>query len=151
MADSKAHYGKVVLRVLILFTLLFLIGLITRMPAITLPQFYALHGLLAAPFCAALAQWHFQHKGCVWQLALATGVFALVLGMMSPVMGCGFATVAVITLVVGLVVQPKLSQARKLAVSVTFGALNYPCALVVGILFGIDYAPMVTAAVACIN
>ena len=61
---------------------------------------YALHGVLAAPFCAALAAWHLVRGGSVVQLVAATALLAAVLGMMSPAMGLSFALVAALTLAV---------------------------------------------------
>lgn len=146
MEESRKCYWRIAVRVAVLFLILFLIGLLTRMPARAFPQLYALHGVLAAPFCAALAQWHFQHNGSVKELAIATALLALVLGAMSPVMGVGFAAVAVILLIVGIIAKARRSEFSELLVSTVFGAFNYPCALMCGILFG-SYLPSLESAV----
>lgn len=146
MRANERRPEQIAVRIAILFLLLLLIGLVTRMPALAFPQFYALHGVLAAPFCAALAQWHFQHNGGVGELAAATGILALVLGVMSPVMGFGFGAVAVLALLVGLLAKVRSSASRRLAVSLVYGALQYPCALVCGVLFG-SYFPSAESAV----
>lgn len=119
-----------------LFAALFAIGLVTRMPAWQFPQIYALHGVMAAPFCAALASWHFSRGGSVFQLAAATALLALVLGMMSAAMGLGFAAVAALTLVAWAFLGRCAEGARRLATATVFGALCYPCALGVGLAMG---------------
>lgn len=123
-------------RVAVLFAALFLIGLATRMPAWMFPQFYALHGVLASPFCAALALWHLRRGGSVGQLALATGLLAAVLGAMSLAMGLGFAAVALVTLGAGAALGGMPRDRRAFAVAVIFGAVDYPCAVAVGVALG---------------
>ena len=141
---SQGSTGRAVLRVLALFATLFIIGLVTRMPAWQFPQVYALHGVLAAPFCAALAAWHFSRGGTALQLACATVLLALVLGAMSLAMGLGFAAVAVLTLAVWAALGRASGSTRRGATAVAFGALDYPCALGVGIALG-SYGPSVEA------
>lgn len=141
---SQGSTGHAVLRVLALFATLFIIGLVTRMPAWQFPQVYALHGVLAAPFCAALAAWHFSRGGTALQLACATVLLALVLGAMSLAMGLGFAAVAVLTLAVWAALGRASGSTRRGATAVAFGALDYPCALGVGIALG-SYGPSVEA------
>lgn len=138
--ESELSIGRRALRVAVLFAALFAIGLATRMPAWQFPQIYALHGVLAAPFCAALAAWHFSRGGTALSLAAATALLALVLGMMSAAMGLGFATVAVLTLVAWALLGALPTEHRRLIAAVVFGALDYPCALVVGLLLG-SYRP----------
>ncbi|MCI9261103.1 hypothetical protein [uncultured Adlercreutzia sp.] len=122
-------------RVVFLFAALFLIGLVTRMPAWMFPQYYALHGVLASPFCAALALWHFRRGGTVGQLVLATVLLAAVLGAMSAAMGLGFAAVALVMLVAGLL-RGGMGSRRAFALAVLFGAVDYPCAVMVGVALG---------------
>lgn len=138
--ESQISIGRRALRVAVLFAALFAIGLATRMPAWQFPQIYALHGVLAAPFCAALAAWHFSRGGTALSLAAATALLALVLGMMSAAMGLGFAAVAVLTLAVWGVLDAVSAGSRRLVTAVAFGALDYPCALAVGLLLG-SYRP----------
>lgn len=146
MKEYRRHYRQIAVRIVILFSLLLLIGLITRMPALAFPQLYALHGVLAAPFGSALAHWHFRHDGSVGELVVATGLLALMLGIMSPVMGFGFASVAAILLIGGSIAKVCQSETNELLVAVIFGAANYPCALVYGVLFG-SYFPSAESAV----
>ena len=136
MNDSRISWKRYGLRVLALFAVLFVIGLVTRMPAWQFPQIYALHGVLAAPFCAALASWHFARGGSVFQLAAATALLALVLGMMSAAMGLGFVAVAAFTLVVWALLSRCAEEVRRLATATAFGALYYPCALGAGLAMG---------------
>lgn len=143
--ESELSIGRRILRVAVLFAALFAIGLATRMPAWQFPQLYALHGVLAAPFCAALAAWHLSRGGSVLSLAAATALLALVLGMMSAAMGLGFAAVAVLTLVAWALLGALPAGHRRLITAVVFGALDYPCALVVGVLLG-SYRPGAEAA-----
>lgn len=133
---SQISVGRRVLRVGVLFAALFAIGLVTRMPAWQFPQVYALHGVLAAPFCGALALWHFSRGGTALQLACATGILALVLGMMSLAMGLGFAVVAVLTLAAWAMLGRAPENLRRQGTAVLFGALDYPCALGVGLALG---------------
>lgn len=74
-------------RVAVLFLFLLAIGLLTRAPAHALSQFYGLHGVLSAPLFAALATWHLDCRGRLWQLLAAVGIIAALLGMMNLVMG----------------------------------------------------------------
>lgn len=138
--ESQISIGRRALRVVVLFAALFAIGLVTRMPAWQFPQLYALHGVLAAPFCAALAAWHFSRGGTALSLAAATALLALVLGMMSAAMGLGFAAVAALTLAEWGTLGAMRAGHRRLITAVAFGALDYPCALAVGLLLG-SYRP----------
>lgn len=143
MSDASRKFWKhpAVLTVL-LFVGLLAIGLVTRAPAWMFPQYYALHGVLAAPFCSALALWHLRRGGSVYELIAATALLALVLGMMSPAMGLGFAAVAVVTLVVWAALGRCTEKTRCFATAVVFGASDYPCAVVVGVALG-TYGPSV--------
>lgn len=140
----KQFLSNPIVRTVALFVALFVIGFATRMPAWQFPYLYALHGVLAAPFCAALAAWHLVRGGSAVQLVAATGLLALVLGMMSPTMGLSFALVAVLTLVVWACLRSVAAASRSVAVAVVFGALDYPCALAVGLALG-SYGPSAEA------
>lgn len=139
-SGARRVIDRPVVRVLLLFALLFAIGLVTRAPAWQFPHIYALHGVLAAPFCAALAQWHFRRRGSVPQLSVATLLLAALLGAMSPAMGLGFAAVAALTALAWPLLGRLSAGGRRLACAVIFGALDYPCALAVGLALGM-YAP----------
>lgn len=147
-ASRKLWKHPVVLTVM-LFVALFVIGLVTRAPAWMFPQYYALHGVLAAPFCAALALWHLRRGGSVYELVAATALLALVLGMMSPAMGLGFAAVAVVTLAVWAALGRCSEGTRRFATAVVFGAVDYPCAVVVGVALG-TYGPSVESLLAIV-
>lgn len=136
MNQKKSVLDNVVVRTVILFAVLFAIGLITRLPAWQFPQFYALHGVLAAPFFSALALWHFNRQGSIIQLFIGVLAMAAVLGAMSAVMGLSFLLLAVCTLAAYGVLGLVAPERRNFACAVLFGALDYPCALVVGILLG---------------
>ncbi len=126
------------LRVAALFAILFLIGFTMRIPAIWLSGFYGMHGVLSAPFFGALAMWHYRHDGAGWQLVAATLLLAALLGMMSPVMGVTFASMAVIAGVVRSVVGGR--GHGDLVSAAVFGAVSYPCTLAAGIALG-SYFP----------
>ena len=133
----KQFLSNPIVRTAGLFVALFAIGFATRMPAWQFPHIYALHGVLAAPFCAALAAWHLVRGA-------ATALLAVVLGMMSPAMGLSFALVAALTLAVRACVRSVPAAMRSVAVAAVFGALDYPCALAVGLALG-SYGPSAEA------
>lgn len=136
MERRKPMIDAVAMRALVLFGALFAIGLATRFPAWQFPQFYALHGVLAAPFFAALARWHFDRGGGVWPLFAASAALAVVLGMMSPVMGLSFLLLALCLLAAHRLLGRAAPDRRDLLCAVAFGALDYPCALVAGMALG---------------
>lgn len=136
-ADKAARMaGKAAVRTAVLFAALFAIGLATRFPALQFPHLYALHGILAAPFFSALALWHFNREGSVWSLFAAVAALAAVLGCMSPVMGLGFLLLAALLLAADALLRSCRPARRRLGCAVAFGALDYPCALAVGLLLG---------------
>lgn len=140
----KQFLSNPIVRTAGLFVALFAIGFATRMPAWQFPHIYALHGVLAAPFCAALAAWHLVRGGSVVQLVAATALLAVVLGMMSPAMGLSFVLVAALTLAVRACLRSVPAAMRSVAVAAVFGALDYPCALAVGLALG-SYGPSAEA------
>ncbi|MGV8084291.1 MAG: hypothetical protein AB2L09_11760 [Coriobacteriia bacterium] len=140
MKGTQMTKGNMVVRTGILLAALLAIGLITRFPALQFPYLYALHGVLAAPFFAALAMWHFTHRGGVGLLAIATLGMAAILGAMSAIMGLSFLLLAVCLVVSYALLKRLVPSTRNLVCAITFGALQYPCALVVGILSG-SYLP----------
>ena len=127
---------KPIVRTLVLFVILLSVGLITRAPAWAFPSVYALHGVLASPFFAALAFWHFRRNGTLVQFEVAVLLLAAFLGVMSLIMGLSFLVLAVITglIYAALVKIPKMR--RNTITAVCFGALDYPITLVVGIISG---------------
>lgn len=95
--DSRGNTRlRFALRVALLFVALFLAAFLTRLPAIYFASIYALHGVLAAPFFAAIATLNVRKGGVGWEFVAALAVLAAVLGAMSPVMGLGFAIVAIV-------------------------------------------------------
>ncbi len=136
MATKTSLLDNSVARTLVLFVALLIIGLVTRFPALQFPQLYALHGVFAAPFFSALALWHFNRAGNVGSLFVAVLGLAAVLGSMSLVMGLSFLALAVCLLVFRCVLGKMNPARRDIACAVLFGALDYPCALVVGIASG---------------
>lgn len=148
MNDTQMTKGGMVVRAVILLVALLAIGLITRFPALQFPQLYALHGVLTAPFFAALAMWHFTHRGGVGLLAIATLGMAAILGAMNAVMGLSFLLLAVCLAVSYALTTGLESSTRNLVCAITFGALVYPCTLVVGVLsgwyrFSVDSLPVI--------
>lgn len=121
---------------LLLFAALFVIGLVTRMPARAFPALYALHGVLAAPFCAALAQWWFRRGGGAGPLLVGVCLLSVVLGVMSLAMGLGFALVCLVTLAAWLLLARAGAGTRRFVTAVVLGAADYPCAVVAGALLG---------------
>ena len=95
MSDKKSTGLRVAARVALLFAALFAAAFLTRLPAVYLAGAYALHGVLAAPFFGAIAAVNVRKGGAGWEFAAALAALAFVLGAMSPVMGLGFAVVAV--------------------------------------------------------
>lgn len=124
------------IRTLALFAILLAIGMATRFPALQFPQLYALHGVLAAPFCAAAAYWSLRREDSALPLFLATALLALVLGMMSPVMGMSFGTLAALTVIVWFAFSKARASTRVFATAFLFGTLDYLCVLFSGIAFG---------------
>ena len=134
MNDTQMTKGNTVVRTVILLVALLAIGVITRFPALQFPQLYALHGVLTAPFFAAMAMWHFTHRGGVGLLVIATLGMAAILGAMTVVMGLSFLLLAVCLAASYALMTGLEPSTRNLVCAITFGALVYPCALVVGIL-----------------
>lgn len=123
-------------RVAVLFLFLLAIGLLTRAPAHALSQFYGLHGVLSAPLFAALATWHLDCRGRLWQLLAAVGIIAALLGMMNLVMGVSFLLLALgLMLAYGLTASMRESS-RWAVCGAAFGALSYPCTVISGVLLG---------------
>lgn len=123
-------------RILFVLIALFITGFITRFPTIYLTHIYALHGVLAAPFYAAIAYVNFEKKGHLGHLVAATLILAAILSKMSPVMGLSFALLSIITLIVGCVMNlmGASTQTTTLILSITYGTLNYFCTLATGVL-----------------
>lgn len=136
MKSINSFLDNSVVRTLLVLVALIGIGLVTRLPAWQFPQLYALHGVLAAPFFSALALWHFNRKGNVWQLFIAVLGLAAFLGVMNAVMGLSFLLLALCLLVAYGLVRKVDPGRRGFMCAVVFGALNYPCALVVGVALG---------------
>lgn len=136
MEERISVIDKPVVRTVLLFAMLFLIGFATRFPALILAHIYALHGVLAAPFFAAVAFWHFRRGGTVPELFAATLALAAVLGAMNLVMGLSFLLLALCLLAVSAFLLRVLPQKWLAASSVLFGALDYPCALAAGVALG---------------
>lgn len=123
-------------RAVLLFVVLLAIGLLTRFPAWQFPHLYALHGVLAAPFFSALALWHFEREGSVWQVLVAILGLAALLGVMNVVMGLSFLLLALCLFVTYGIMYKADPRKRTLVCAVAFGALDYPCTLAVGIALG---------------
>ena len=144
-------WGNVAVRTVVLFVALFAIGVATRFPALQFSGIYALHGVFAAPFFAALAMVHFDRDGGVGPLLVATLCLAALLGAMSPVMGGGFALSA-LALVASWFATGRCVQRRQtFASAVAYGAFGYFGALLFGILFGsyLFDATVIAQIVAC--
>lgn len=136
MKDDCSMIDRPVARTVLLFALLLLVGFATRFPALAFPQFYALHGVLAAPFFSAIAYWHFGRKGTALELFAAVLALAAVLGAMSVVMGLSFLVLA-LCLLAACALSSSLRFERQLPVRATlFGLLDYPCALASGVALG---------------
>ncbi len=123
-------------RTALLLIVLFVVGFATRFPALQFPQFYALHGVLSAPFFSAVALWHFNRSGGVWELFAATLALAAVLGIMSAVMGLSFLLLTLCLLMAYGLTMKLRRETRSFVCSVAFGALDYACALVAGVALG---------------
>lgn len=125
-----------ILRVLVLFLLLLGIGLLARVPAHLVTQVFAFHGVLVAPFYAAVVYWHLTRQGTMTELVIATALLAVFLGMMSPVMGMSFALVAVFAAVVDGLLRSVSHDRRVFWDASVFGALVFPCTVASGLLTG---------------
>lgn len=136
MKGGAAVLRNPLVRALLLFAALIAVGLATRFPALQLPQLYALHGVLAAPFFSAIALLHFERGGGVGSLLAATLAVAGVLGAMSAVMGLSFVLLAVGLLGVRGLTRVFVCAQRDAVCATVFGALDYPCALGAGIVLG---------------
>lgn len=136
MKEGCSAIDRPAARAAILFALLLLIGFMTRFPALAFPQFYALHGVLAAPFFSAVAYWHFKRGGKPLELFAAVLALAAVLGAMSVVMGLGFLLLALCLLAACAFSSSLRADAQLLVRATLFGVLDYPCALVSGVALG---------------
>lgn len=134
---GKANiWSNVAVRTVALFVALCVIGVGTRFPALQFSGIYALHGVFAAPFFAALAMVHFDRDGGIGPLLVATLCLAALLGAMSPVMGGGFALSALALTASWFVAGRRAQGQRTFASAVVYGAFGCFGALLFGILFG---------------
>ena len=119
---------------------LFCIGMATRMPALFLNGYYALHGVLAAPFYAALLAWYINRYDAVWSFACAAGAYGAILGAMQPIMAAGAVVPMAFALLAYRLLADSPSNRRAAICAFIFGACAYPSVAGVGILTG-SYAP----------
>lgn len=127
---------KVVLQTVILFIALFAIGLLTRLPALSFIDFYALHAVLAAPFYALLLTTFTYTLKRYLPVFLASLLYACCLGAMHIAMGLSVLFSAIVALVVLLILRNANNELRSFGVGLAFGAASYPATLIAGSLLG---------------
>lgn len=119
-----------------LFLALVVFGLATRPLALLLSGLYAFHAvLIALPSACALA-YCLRKSRSIAACAVAVSLFAAMLGCMSPLMGwAAFAPMALAGIV--WVAAHRLAPNRRAcAAGFAYGALYYPCTIVLSVAFG---------------
>lgn len=125
-----------VVHALVLFVVFLLVGLVTRPPALAFPQFYGLHGVLSAPFFAAVAAWYLKRFDSVGPVFAGVALLAVLLSLMSPIMGMGFALVALVPTIAYVVLKATGFTSYGFVAAVAFGALCHPAAVLAGAVSG---------------
>lgn len=127
---------KSISQVLVLVIAFFTIGLLTRMPALGFREFYALHGLLAAPFYSFLIAVYLRWAKAPIPLFVASCIYGCCLGAMQIVMGASVFIATFAAIIAVLIVRDRGSDIKAIVGACVYGSLAYPATLAAGFLFG---------------
>lgn len=127
---------KTVLRVVAFVVSLAAIGLATRPFAQAMTSFYAVHAVMAAPFYALVVTLFMRWRVPMWSLCLASCVFGLAMGIMSPIMGASIMVPAFCSLLVWLVMRHADLEQRAAMCGAVFGGTCYMATVAAGAALG---------------
>lgn len=134
-ASSRKENVAPYFYILLLFAAFFLIGLVTRLPAMHFSSYYALHGVFAAPFYAALIAWYSTKQHRFWPVAVASSAYGCVLGSMQPIMGIGALVPLALASATLVFLRNSTNDLIATLPAIIFGASAYPATITAGMTF----------------
>lgn len=124
------------LQVGVLVVILFSIGLLTRFPAKAFHQYFALHAVLAAPFYALTVKTYLEGFKRYFPLAVASGVYALILGSLQLIMGVSTFLPALLGGLLYVLLKGEPAKKRAVWSAFVYAVSCYPITLMASVFLG---------------
>ena len=127
---------RFVLDTVIMAGLFFLIGFVTRIPAMLWLSVYGLHAILAALFYALVIGWYCNNRDSIGPVVVGAAIYGAILGLMSLTMLWAAIVPAVCALIIWIIGKSLSWDGTGFACAACFGAGAYPTVIISGFISG---------------